>query len=154
MIETTSPSEKHPSKNTRSFNLRVFGCQMNFYDGELIRASFSKRGYSEELDPQSSDVVLFHTCSVREHAEERVHSLLGELRRTKKAKPSTVIGVIGCMADREAESLFEREPHVDIVCGSRHFPQLPDLVDRVVGVRKGFSKLGTQKPKWMLPYAT
>ena len=116
---------------SRSFNLRVFGCQMNFYDGELIRASFLKRGWSESESADKAQLYMFHTCSVSEHAEERVHGLLGELRRLKKEDPSVVIAVIGCMADREGRELFEREPHVDIVCGSRHFPKLPDLVSRV-----------------------
>ena len=70
--------------DARSFHLRVFGCQMNFYDGELMRASLLGRGYQESADPDQADVVLFHTCSVREGAEERVHGLLGELRRAKR----------------------------------------------------------------------
>ena len=104
--------------DARSFHLRVFGCQMNFYDGELMRASLLGRGYQESADPDQADVVLFHTCSVREGAEERVHGLLGELRRAKRERPDLVIGVIGCMADREGKELFDREPHVDIVCAS------------------------------------
>jgi tRNA-2-methylthio-N6-dimethylallyladenosine synthase len=127
---------------TRSFNLRVFGCQMNFYDGELIRASFLKRGWVETEDINQAQVHMFHTCSVRENAEERVHGLLGELRRLKKNDPSIVIAVIGCMADREGEELFEREPHVDIVCGSRHFPKLPDLVAQVQGGEQRVCLLG------------
>ena len=135
-------TERPVTKNTRSFNLRVFGCQMNVYDGELISASFLKRGWQASNDSTSADVVLFHTCSVREQAEERVHGLLGELRRRKKADPDVVIGVIGCMADREGQELFEREPHVDIVCGSRHFPQLPDMVERVMGGEERICELG------------
>ncbi|MDP6963197.1 MAG: tRNA (N6-isopentenyl adenosine(37)-C2)-methylthiotransferase MiaB [Planctomycetota bacterium] len=127
---------------TRSFNLRVFGCQMNFYDGELIRAAFLKRGWTETESIDDAQVHMFHTCSVRENAEERVHGLLGELRRLKKNDPSIVIAVIGCMADREGEELFEREPHVDIVCGSRHFPKLPDLVAKVQGGEQRVCLLG------------
>jgi tRNA-2-methylthio-N6-dimethylallyladenosine synthase len=127
---------------SRSFNLRVFGCQMNFYDGELIRAAFLKRGWVETDNIGDAQVHMFHTCSVRENAEERVHGLLGELRRLKKNDPSIVIAVIGCMADREGEELFEREPHVDIVCGSRHFPKLPDLVAKVQGGEQRVCLLG------------
>jgi len=130
---------------TRSFHLRVFGCQMNFYDGELIREAFIARGYQETDNPDEAQVVLFHTCSVREKAEERVHGILGSLRNRKKTDPNLVIGVIGCMADREGEELFLREEHVDIVCGSRHFPQLPSLVDRVLGGEERVLELGTAK---------
>lgn len=128
--------------DARSFHLRVFGCQMNFYDGELMRASLMGRGYTEAASPDQADVVLFHTCSVREGAEERVHGLLGELRRAKRERPDLVIGVIGCMADREGRELFDREPHVDIVCGSRHFPQLDSFIDRVLGGEERVCELG------------
>jgi tRNA-2-methylthio-N6-dimethylallyladenosine synthase len=87
-------------------------------------------------------VVLFQTCSVREQAEERVHGLLGELRRRKRENPKMVVGVIGCMADREGQQLFAREPHVDIVCGSRHFPELADMVERVLGGEQRICALG------------
>ena len=142
-----SNSKVSVNNNTRSFNLRVFGCQMNVYDGELIRASFLERGWVSSDDPTTADVVLFHTCSVREQAEERVHGLLGELRRRKKAKHNVVIGVIGCMADREGQELFDREPHVDIVCGSRHFPQLADMVERVIGGEERIFELGESPNK-------
>ena len=137
--------ENHPSGNTRRFHLRVFGCQMNFYDGELIRESFIARGYQETENPDEAQVVLFHTCSVRENAEERVHGILSSLRNRKKVDPNLVIGVVGCMADREGEELFLREGHVDIVCGSRHFPQLPSLVDRVRGGEERVLELGEAK---------
>lgn len=115
---------------------------MNVYDGELIRAAFLRRGWSEAPHPDAAQAVLFHTCSVRENAEERVHGLLGELRRRKQREPGVVIGVIGCMADREGEALFAREPHVDVVCGSRHFPRLADFVERVIGGEERVLALG------------
>lgn len=142
-MNTTSAVDNH----TRSFHLRVFGCQMNVYDGELMRSSFARRGWFEQEDPAQASLHVFHTCSVREQAEERVHGLLGELRRVKKADPSTVIAVVGCMADREGQELFAREPHVDIVCGSRHFPRLPDMVERVIGGEQRICELGeAQEP--------
>lgn len=135
-------SQLTAESNTRSFHLRVFGCQMNVYDGELMRSSFARRGWQEQADPAKASLHVFHTCSVREQAEERVHGLLGELRRVKKADPGTVIAVVGCMADREGQELFAREPHVDIVCGSRHFPRLPDMVERVIGGEQRICELG------------
>lgn len=140
MIKTEAPTVT--VQRTRSFKLRVFGCQMNVYDGELMSASLEGRGWKPTENTEEASVFLFHTCSVREQAEERVHGLLGELRRVKKADPSVVIGVIGCMADREGRELFEREPHVDIVCGSRHFPKIADLIDQVIGGEKRVCLLG------------
>ncbi len=137
---TNSPALQ--SSKARRFHLRVFGCQMNIYDGELIRASFLNRGWTETDDPEKAEACLFHTCSVRQRAEEKVHSLLGELRERKRRDPGLVVGVIGCMADREGRELFEREPHVDIVCGSRHFPRIPDMVARVLGGEERILALG------------
>ncbi|NQU47810.1 MAG: tRNA (N6-isopentenyl adenosine(37)-C2)-methylthiotransferase MiaB [Planctomycetes bacterium] len=138
MIEATATS----TLNTRSFHLRVFGCQMNFYDGELIRAGLMGRGYVEADSADQADVVMFHTCSVRENAEERVHGLLGECRRLKRERPGMVLAVLGCMADREGREMFEREPHVDIVCGSRHFPELGSMVARVEGGEERICQIG------------
>ena len=135
------------AQRTRSFKLRVFGCQMNVYDGELMTAALERRGWKATEQDSEASVFLFHTCSVREQAEERVHGLLGELRRVKKADPGVVIAVVGCMADREGRALFEREPHVDIVCGSRHFPQIPDMVDRVMGGEQRVCQLGEAEEK-------
>ncbi|MFQ5748120.1 MAG: radical SAM protein, partial [Planctomycetota bacterium] len=136
------PPGSSGAARTRRFHLRVFGCQMNFYDSELIRAAFLRRGYQEELQPDRAGVLLFHTCSVRQHAETRVHSLLAELRRRKKEDPSLVVGVVGCMAEREGRRLFESEPQVDIVCGTRRFPELPSLVARVLGGEERVCELG------------
>ncbi len=138
MTKTASPV----GKRTRSFQLRVFGCQMNVYDGELMQAAMQKRGWKPTENADEASVFLFHTCSVREQAEERVHGLLGELRRVKKQDPSVVIAVVGCMADREGQALFLREPHVDIVCGSRHFPKIPDMVDQVLGGERRVCQIG------------
>ncbi len=136
-----------PVAAARSFHLRVYGCQMNFYDGELIRAAFLRRGWTEAEHPDAAQAVLFHTCSVRENAEERVHGLLGDLKRRKRSEPGVVVGVIGCMADRAGTELFEREPHVDIVCGSRHFPRLPDFVERVLGGEERVLALGAAEDR-------
>lgn len=131
-----------PPSAGRAFHLRVFGCQMNVYDAGLIRSAFLRRGYSEVAEPERADAVVFHTCSVREHAEERVHSLLAELRRAKARRPDLVLAVAGCMAEREGRELFRRAPHVDVVCGTRHFPDLPDHVERVLGGEERVLALG------------
>jgi len=141
---TEAAAAVHPTAGSRrrSFHLRVFGCQMNAYDAELIRAAFRRRGWQEATGPEEASLLLFHTCSVRQHAEDRVHSLLGALKRRKEREPDLVIGVVGCMAEREGRELFAREPHVDLVCGTRHFPALPSLVDRVLGGEERVLELG------------
>jgi tRNA-2-methylthio-N6-dimethylallyladenosine synthase len=109
----------------------TFGCQMNQYDSLLAEGRFRRRGYRTVDSPGEADVIVFNTCSVREHAEERVYSWLGELKREKERRPELVVGVMGCMAQRVESELFARAGHVDIVCGTRQFQHLPELVDEV-----------------------
>jgi tRNA-2-methylthio-N6-dimethylallyladenosine synthase len=109
----------------------TFGCQMNKYDSTLAEGRFRARGYATTASMDDADVVLFNTCSVREHAEERTYSWLGEIKRAKETRPELVIGVMGCMAQRVEEEVFRRAGHVDLVVGTREFQRLPELVDEV-----------------------
>ena len=115
----------------RSVHLVTFGCQMNKYDSLLVEGRFRARGWrvAERLD--EADVVLFNTCSVREHAEERVYSWLGELKAHKRRRPDLVLGVMGCLAQRAQEEVFRRAGHVDLVVGTRRLQHIPTLVDEI-----------------------
>jgi tRNA-2-methylthio-N6-dimethylallyladenosine synthase len=112
----------------RKLYLETFGCQMNVLDSELVLSQLRAQGYESTDDRDTADVVIFNTCSVREHAEQKVWSRLGELRETKAERPDLVIGVIGCMAEREGESIFGRFPHIDILCGPGELDKLPAMV--------------------------
>src|SRR3954466_10849522 len=92
--------------------LETFGCQMNVLDSELVLGQLRAQGYEPTEDRDHADVILYNTCSVREHAEQKVWSRLGELRATKSSNPNLVIGVIGCMAERDAHNIFQKFPHV------------------------------------------
>jgi tRNA A37 methylthiotransferase MiaB len=104
---------------------------MNKYDSLLAEGRFKRQGYVTTESMDEADVVLFNTCSVREHAEERTYSWLGELKRAKTRIPRLVIGVMGCMAQRVGDEIFARAGHVDIVAGTRQFANLPRLVEEV-----------------------
>ncbi|MFT3878313.1 MAG: hypothetical protein QM703_01475 [Gemmatales bacterium] len=84
------------------------GCQMNVLDSELVVGSLRRQGYELTTDAKAADVILFNTCSVREHAEEKIYSSLGTLREHKKAHPETIIGVLGCMAQKDREIVTKR----------------------------------------------
>jgi tRNA-2-methylthio-N6-dimethylallyladenosine synthase len=116
----------------RKLYLETFGCQMNVLDSELVLGQLRAFGYEQVDDRRQADVVLYNTCSVREHAEQKVWSRLGELRSEKKSKPHLVIGVIGCMAEREGTSIFKKYPHIDILCGPAELDKLPTLVHNAV----------------------
>src|SRR5438309_3644069 len=112
----------------RKLYLETFGCQMNVLDSELVLGQLRAQGYESTDDRDAADVILFNTCSVREHAEQKVWSRLGELRRRKEDEPHVVIGVIGCMAERDGDNLFKRYPHVDLLCGPGELDKLTGLV--------------------------
>jgi tRNA-2-methylthio-N6-dimethylallyladenosine synthase len=116
----------------RKLYMETFGCQMNVLDSELVLSQLRAHGYQQVDDRDAADVVLYNTCSVREHAEQKVWSRLGELRASKKENPNLVIGVIGCMAEREGTSIFSRYPHVDILCGPGELDKLPAMVHNAV----------------------
>src|SRR5437870_13894113 len=121
----------------RKLYLETFGCQMNVLDSELVLGQLRAQGYESVEDREHADVVIYNTCSVREHAEQKVWSRLGELRETKKQRPDLVIGVIGCMAEREGKSIFGRFPHVDILCGPGELDKLPAMVHNAVVTIEG-----------------
>src|SRR5688572_27256805 len=98
----------------RTVYIETFGCQMNELDSELVSGQLRALGYAFTPDPDKADVVLYNTCSVREHAEQKVWSRLGELRLRKQDQPGLVVGVLGCMAERDGTDLIKRMPVVDI----------------------------------------
>jgi tRNA-2-methylthio-N6-dimethylallyladenosine synthase len=118
--------------------LETMGCQMNRLDSELVVARLRAAGHEMTDDPRSADVVLYNTCSVRRHAEDKVHSRLGADGQRKSArKGPRVLGVLGCMAQREGEALRRRHPEVDIVCGPGRLCSLPELIAHAADGRPG-----------------
>jgi len=108
--------------------IETVGCQMNVLDSEMVVASLRKRGYELTDEPRRADALLFNTCSVREHAEAKIYSSLGKLKRLKREHPEKVIGVLGCMAQKDQRSIFERAPYVDIIVGPGQLQQVPELI--------------------------
>ena len=117
---------------TKQLYIETVGCQMNLLDSELVVASLRKQGYSLAKKASRADVILFNTCSVREHAEEKIYSALGRLKHIKRQHPEKVIGVIGCMAQNHQSKVFQRAPYVDLVVGPGQLHQIPDLIHRVM----------------------
>lgn len=115
---------------TRYF-LHSYGCQMNKLDSELVESRLLQAGYEAAASEDQADVVLLNTCSVRQHAEDRVWSKLGRLRIRKRREPSLVVGVLGCMAQEHKRYLQARMPHVDLVVGPSAFGDIEQRVDAV-----------------------
>src|SRR6266702_1846005 len=111
--------------------IETVGCQMNVLDSELVVGGLRRQGYELAHEAEAADVILFNTCSVRQHAEDKIYSALGRLRGHKQRHPSKVVGVLGCMAQKEQELIRKRAPHVDIICGTGQLAQLPELIAEV-----------------------
>ena len=115
---------------TKKLYLETVGCQMNVLDSELVVGSLRRQGYELTHEATDADVILFNTCSVRQHAEDKIYSALGRLRGHKQRHPSKIVGVLGCMAQKDQELIRKRAPHVDIICGTGQLAQLPALIER------------------------
>jgi tRNA-2-methylthio-N6-dimethylallyladenosine synthase len=116
--------------------IETVGCQMNVLDSELVIGSLRRLGYRLADNLREADVILFNTCSVREHAEEKIYSALGRLRSLKRRRPETVIGVLGCMAQKDQQRIIERAPHVDLIVGPGQLAEVPRLIDQARQTRQ------------------
>ncbi|GIW99899.1 MAG: tRNA-2-methylthio-N(6)-dimethylallyladenosine synthase [Pirellulaceae bacterium] len=111
--------------------IETVGCQMNVLDSEMVVAALRQRGYDLARSVEQADTILFNTCSVREHAEEKVYANLAKLKKTKMAHPEKIIGVMGCMAQKDQRLVFQRAPYVDLVVGPGQLHRIPDLLDSI-----------------------
>jgi tRNA-2-methylthio-N6-dimethylallyladenosine synthase len=111
--------------------IETVGCQMNVLDSELVVGSLRRQGYELTHEATEADVILFNTCSVRQHAEDKIYSALGRLRSHKQRHPEKILGVLGCMAQKDQNLIRRRAPHVDIICGTGQLARLPELLAEV-----------------------
>lgn len=113
--------------------IKTFGCQMNEYDSNRMLDSLGDaHGTVETKDESEADIILLNTCSVREKAQEKVFSQLGRWRKLKEKNEDLIIGVGGCVASQEGESIMKRAPYVDMVFGPQTLHRLPKMVDEVI----------------------
>ena len=114
----------------KKYYIETYGCQMNVADSELIAGLLQKEGFGATAQIDEADAIFVNTCAVREHAEERVHSRLGNFRILKEKKPELIIGVLGCMAQNLKNKLLENKPYIDVVLGPDSYRKLPELINR------------------------
>jgi len=127
-------SKTYEKKSPRVY-IRTFGCQMNERDSEIICSLMIDEGYQSASAPDEANLVIYNTCSVRKHAEDRVWGNLGDLKKLKEDSRlrgnDIVIGLVGCMGKAYEKSVFERLPHVDFVCGPANIYEIPEVVERI-----------------------
>ena len=115
----------------RKLYIETYGCQMNVGDSEIVVSIMQEEGFRYTESLEEADIVLINTCSIRDNAEQRIWGRLSEMRRIRKQKPSLIIGIIGCMAERLKEELTKGGTGVDIVAGPDAYRDLPRLVREV-----------------------
>ncbi|MBQ7297041.1 MAG: tRNA (N6-isopentenyl adenosine(37)-C2)-methylthiotransferase MiaB [Alistipes sp.] len=125
----------------RRLFIETYGCQMNVGDTEIIISILQQHGYIYTETQAEADVVLINTCSVRDNAEQRIWGRLSEMRRLKKSKPSLIVGIVGCMAERLKEQLLEGNTGVDIVAGPDAYRDLPNLLKAAEAGDRGVNVL-------------
>lgn len=116
--------------------MQTFGCQMNERDSEAVTGLLLDRGYETAWEISEADLVLYNTCSVRDHAEQKLFGRMGHFRKLKDTNPNLVIGIMGCMAQEHGKNFFKKNPEIDLVCGPGNLSQVPDLVEEIQQSRR------------------
>jgi len=115
----------------QKFYIETLGCQMNVLDSELACSALLRTGRLQTDVPADADIILFNTCSVRQHAEDKVYSAIGRLKGWKEKKPNGILGVLGCMAQKDQKLIFQRAPHVEFVLGPGRLDILVETIERL-----------------------
>ena len=119
----------------KTFYLETFGCQMNVHDSEKVVGTLVQEGYRQVETVEQADLILYNTCSIRDKAEQKVFHRLADYKKLQAQGKK--FGVLGCVAQQEGEKIFERAPHVSLVCGSASYRNLPGMLARL---ETGFSE--------------
>lgn len=128
-------------KNGRKLYIESYGCAMNFSDSEIVASILVDQGFETTNDYKEADVIFINTCSIRENAEQRVRNRLKEFKAAKTRNPGTVVGVLGCMAERLKSKFLEEEKLVDVVVGPDAYRDLPNLIEQVDGGQRSVNVL-------------
>ncbi len=123
-------ADQSTSQPRKKLYIETVGCQMNVLDSELVVARLREQGYELTTEIDQADTILYNTCSVRQHAEDKIYSALGRIKQIKRRRPEVSIGVLGCMAQKDQEQILKRAPHVDVVIGPGQLARVPQLLSR------------------------
>jgi len=144
--------EKDAMKN--NIYIETYGCQMNVADSELVLGILKNKGFQVTDNINNANVILLNTCSIRDNAEQKIYNRLDHLKGIKRNNPGTVIGILGCMAERLRKNLIEEQKIVDVVVGPDEYRRLPEFIDTALSGGKGIGvKLSrTETYDYIIPY--
>ncbi len=117
--------------------IETYGCQMNVADSELVMGILQNKGFQLTKEIDEANVILLNTCSIRDNAEQKIYNRLDHLKGIKRNNPGTVIGILGCMAERLRKNLIEEKKIVDVVVGPDEYRRLPEFIDNAIAGEKG-----------------
>ncbi len=139
--EAFAPFAIDENRYSKHFYIESYGCAMNFADSEIVASILNEAGYGATRNLEEAHLILLNTCSIREKAEQRVRKRLTEFQEIKRNKPGTLVGMLGCMAERLKENLLQEEKLVDMVVGPDAYRSLPALVEEANGGQKAVNVL-------------
>ena len=139
--EAFAPFANDLNYYNKKFYIESYGCQMNFSDSEIVASILQNEGFGATKNFEEADLILLNTCSIREKAEQTIRKRLTEFKKIKHAKPSMLVGVLGCMAERLKSKLLEEEKLVDIVVGPDAYRTLPGLIEEAETGQKAVNVL-------------
>lgn len=113
--------------------IRTYGCQMNEYDSEIMAGLLNNSGYHLTDNLEEAKIIILNTCYVREKVKHKIYSRLGELRKLKERKPELILGLSGCLVQKEPEEVLRRAPYLDFILGTSNFYQLPEVLEDISG---------------------
>jgi tRNA-2-methylthio-N6-dimethylallyladenosine synthase len=147
VLPRTSLLNERPTLRRGTYFVQTWGCQMNEEDSEQMALGLESIGFTRAATREEAEIVLLNTCSVRKKPEDKAFSFLGELVPMKKARPTMVLGVCGCMAQLRADEIRRRAPHVDFVVGTGQVSQIPGLVEEALARRRFQKRLDLPERK-------
>jgi len=134
-----------PPATGKKLYIETVGCQMNLLDSELVVGRLRAEGYELTADIDAADAILYNTCSVRQHAEDKIYSALGRVRLLKQRKPGVAVGVLGCMAQKDQGQVLRRAPFVDVVIGPGQLARVPELLAKAAA--EGTPQMAVSLPR-------
>ncbi len=146
-VKMANRGHNHSGSNSLKVHIRTYGCQMNEHDSETMAGLLENSGYHLTDNPAEAGVIVLNTCYVREKVKHKIYSRLGELKKLKKEEPQLILGLCGCLVQKELEEILQRAPYLDFILGTSNFYQLPEVLGQILnhGVRdtraKGSSRL-------------
>lgn len=130
--------------------LKTFGCQMSFRDSEFVKGLLLERGFGVALSVEDADIIIFNSCSVRKHAEDRLISNISDLKLLKKKRPGLIIGLMGCTAQNYKSKILDKLPILDFSCGPGNESDIPEIIEDILqhrGVTVATDKIDQKRPE-------